>query len=97
MNNYYLLAELYRTLQALLPLARVGLLINLSLMVLSLAQSHNCRLATLVTVWPLGGKRDSLIQRARRWLANRHLSQQIYYSPIVEHVLSNWDGAELVL
>ena len=29
MNNYYLLAELYRTLQTLLPLARVGLLINL--------------------------------------------------------------------
>ena len=36
MNNYYLLADLYRILQTLLPLARVGLLINLSLMVLSL-------------------------------------------------------------
>ena len=54
-------------------------------------------MATLVTVWPLAGKRDSLIQRARRWLASRDLSQQIYYSPIIEHILSNWDGAELAL
>ena len=97
MNNYYLLSELYRTLQTLLPLARVGLLTNLSLMVLSLAQSHNCRLATLVTVWPLAGKRDSLIQRARRWLANRHLSQEIYYRPIISETISNWDGSEFAL
>ena len=66
-------------------------------MVSSLAQSHNCHLATLVLVWPVKGKRDSLIQRARRWLANRYLKPGVYYLPLVKHILDNWKGAEIAL
>jgi len=53
MNNYRLLAALRQHLTALLPLAAPPLLLNLALLVLSLAQSPNCHLATLATVLPL--------------------------------------------
>ena len=66
MSNFYLYFSLLKTLVQLLPAADAGRIINLTLMVLALSQSHNCHLATLVTVWPIFGKRESLIQRARR-------------------------------
>ena len=71
MSNFFLYLSLLKTLVGLLPAADAARLVNLTLMVLALSQSHNCRLATLVTVWPIFGKRESLIQRARRWLSNR--------------------------
>lgn len=64
MNNYQLLSELLNHLRPLLPLARSAILLNLALTVLSLAQSYDCHLATIVTVWPVKGKRNSLIQRS---------------------------------
>ena len=68
MNNDQLLAALVRHLTALLPLATSALLLNLALMVLGLAQSANCHLATLATILPIEANRENLIQRLRRWL-----------------------------
>lgn len=97
MNNYQLLSALLNHLQPLLPLAREAILLNLALTVLSLAQSHDCHLATLVTVWPVKVKRTSLIQRLRRWLLNRYLTPRVYYLPLAKHLLHNWQGAEIAL
>ncbi len=87
MNNFQLFLELLSHLKVLLPFSRPAVLFNLVLMVLSLAQSHNCHLGTLVLVWPVEGTRDSLIQRARRWLANRDLKPGAYYLPLAKHLL----------
>jgi len=97
MNNYDLFARLLPHLQALLPTAKAALLANLALMVLALAQSSNCHLATLATVLPLAGQRENLIQRLHRWLKSRALSQRVYYLPLLKHLLAHWQGAELTL
>lgn len=97
MGNFYLYFSLLKALVQLLPAADGARIINLTLMVLALSQSHNCHLATLVTVWPIFGKRESLIQRARRWLSNRYLNQRTYYIPLVKHILDNWEGSEIAL
>jgi len=97
MNNYDLFARLLPHRQALLPTAKAALLANLALMVLALAQSSNCHLATLATVLPLAGQRENLIQRLRRWLKSRALSQRVYYLPLLKHLLAHWQGAELTL
>jgi len=97
MNNYRLLAALRRHLTALLPLATPALLLNLALLVLSLAQSPNCHLATLATVLPLDADRDNLVQRLRRWLKTPALSWERYYRPLVRQFLAAWSGSELAL
>jgi len=89
MNNYDLFARLLPHLQALLPTAKAALLVNLALMVLALAQSSNCHLATLATVLPLAGQRENLIQRLHRWLKSRALSQRVYYLPLLKHLLAH--------
>jgi len=97
MNNYRLLAALRRHLTGLLPLAAPALLLNLALLVLSLAQSPNCHLSTLATVLPLAARRDNLIQRLRRWLKTPTLSWERYYRPLVRQFLVAWPGVELAL
>jgi hypothetical protein len=96
-NNYDLFASLLQHLQALLPTVKATLLANLALMVLALAQSADCHLAILATVLPLEGQRENLIQRLRRWLKSRALSQRVYYLPLLKHLLAHWHGAELAL
>jgi hypothetical protein len=97
MNTYRLLRALLRHLTPLLPQATKALLLNLALMVLALAQSPNCHLATLATVLPLQAQRENLIQRLRRWLATPTVDWQRYYRPLVKQFLAAWSGAELAL
>ncbi len=97
MNNYRLLVALRRRLTALLPLAAPALLLNLALLVLSLAQSPNCHLSTLATVLPRDARRDNLIQRLRRWLKTPTRSWARYYRPLVRQFLVAWPGVELAL
>src|SRR5690242_12671304 len=84
MNNSRLLTALLRHLTTLLPQTARALLLNLALMVLALAQSPNCHLATLATVLPLSAQRENLIQRLRRWLATPTVDWQRYYRPLVK-------------
>ena len=95
--NYLLFHDLLRNLQLVLILGYSASLVNLSLTVLSLAQSQNCHLATLTTVWPVEGKRESLVQRLRRWLISRNLKRGSYYNPLIEKILVGWKGVELPL
>ena len=97
MNNDQLLAALVRHLTALLPLATSALLLNLALMVLGLAQSANCHLATLATILPIEANRENLIQRLRRWLKTPSLSWERYYRPLASQFLATWPGVELAL
>jgi hypothetical protein len=97
MNTRRLLAALVRHLTALLPLATNALLLNLALMVLGLAQSPNCHLATLATILPIEGQRENLIQRLRRWLKTPSLSWERYYRPLARQFLANWQAVELAL
>jgi hypothetical protein len=97
MNNRQLLKLLLERLRLLLPAGKSASLVVLALLVLSLAQSPNCHLATLTTVWPVPGKRENLTQRLRRWLKNPGLHYQVYYAPLVRRLLANWQGAELPL
>jgi Transposase DDE domain len=97
MNNERLLTALLRHLKPRLPQAATALLLNLALMVLALAQSPNCHLATLATVLPLDGQRENLIQRLRRWLISPALTWQHYYRPLISQFLAAWPGAELAL
>jgi hypothetical protein len=97
MNNYHLYATLLEQLSILLPHGKAALIANLALMVLALAQSADCHLATLATVLPLEGQRENLIQRLRRWLKNRRLSQRVYYVPLVKYLFAHWQGDEVAL
>jgi len=97
MNNYRLLTALLAHLTRLLPRGVAALVVNLALIVLALAQSPNCHLATLATVLPLDGQRENLIQRLRRWLASAHVDWERYYRPLVEQFFAAWTGAEIAL
>jgi hypothetical protein len=97
MNTYRLLIALLRDLRALLPQAATALLLNLALLVLALAQSPNCHLATLATVLPLQAQRENLIQRLRRCLATPAVDWQPYYRPLVKQFFAAWTGAEIAL
>src|SRR5690349_1267388 len=97
MNNSRLLTALLRHLTTLLPQTARALLLNLALMVLALAQSPNCHLATLATVLRVCAQRENLIQRLRRWLATPTVDWQRYYRPLVKQFLAAWSGAELAL
>ena len=97
MNNQRLLTTVLRHLTLCLPKAATALLLNLALMVVALAQSPNCHLATLATVLPLEGQRENLIQRLRRWLSTPAVDWEHYYRPLVSQFLANWSGVELAL
>jgi hypothetical protein len=97
MNNERLLTALLRDLTPRLPKAATALLFNLALMVVALAQSSNCHLATLATVLPIEGQRENLIQRLRRWLKTPTLSWERYYRPLVRQFLATWPGVEIAL
>jgi len=97
MNTYRLLNALLRHLTALLPQAATALVLNLALIVLALAQSPNCHLATLATVLPLRAQRENLIQRLRRWLATPQVDWQRYYRPLIQQFFATWTGAEIAL
>jgi hypothetical protein len=97
MCNVQLYPQLLQQLTLLLPQARPALVANLALTVLALAQSRDCHLATLATVLPLEGKRENLIQRLRRWLKNPRLTQRVYYVPLIKHLFTHWEGAEVAL
>ena len=97
MNNYYLLTAVLRHLTPRLPKAATALLLNLALMVVALAQSPNCHLATLATVLPLSGQRENLRERLRRWLTTPAVDWERYYRPLVSQFLANWSGVELAL
>ncbi len=97
MDVYRLLAVVLRQLLRLLPRGTPPLVLNLALMVVALAQSPNCHLATLATVLPLDGQRENLIQRLRRWLLSPRLDWERYYRPLIAHFFAAWDGAEVAL
>ena len=95
MDAYRLLGVVFRQLLRLLPRGTPPLVLNLALMVVGLAQSSNCHLATLATVLPLEGQRENLIQRLHRWLMSPHLDWERYYRPLIQHFFAAWDGAEV--
>src|SRR5439155_22148630 len=97
MNNYRLLTALLRHLRPCLPKAATALLLNLALIVLALAQSPNCHLATLATVLPLSAQRENLIQRLRRFLTTPAVNWERYYRPLVSQFMAAWQGVELAL
>jgi hypothetical protein len=97
MNTCRLLAVVLRHLLRLLPRGAFPLVFNLALMVVALAQSSSCHLATLATVLPIDGQRENLIQRLRRWLASPHLDWERYYQPLIEQFFASWSGAEVAL
>lgn len=97
MNNRRLFNLLLTQLRLLLPAGKLTHVATLALLVLSLAQSSDCHLATLTTVWPVPGKRENLIQRLRRWLKNPKLHYRVYYAPLARRVLTNLNGVELPL
>lgn len=97
MNNKRLLTALLCHLSPRLPKATTALLLNLALMIVALAQSPNCHLATLATVLPIEGQRENLIQRLRRWLKTPTLSWERYYRPLVGQFLATWQGVEIAL
>ena len=70
---------------------------NQALVTLALAYSSDCHLPTLATRLPVPGKRENLVQRIRRWLANLAVTQQHCYMPLVRHLLARWSGAEVGL
>ena len=74
MTSIHLLATLLHHLHALVPALPPALRLNLALLMLALAQSPNCHLATLATVLPVEAQRENLIQRLRRWLSTRTLT-----------------------
>lgn len=97
MTTVHLLATLLHHLSPLVPALPPALRLNLALLVLALAQSPNCHLATLATVLPIPGQRENLIQRLRRWLSTRLLTWRTVYHPMAKQLLANWQGAEIAL
>jgi hypothetical protein len=97
MTTIHLLATLLHHLHPLVPALPAALRLNLALLMLALAQSPNCHLATLATVLPVEAQRDNLIQRLRRWLSTRTLTWRTVYHPMAKQLLANWQGAEIAL
>ena len=97
MTSIHLLATLLHHLHALVPALPPALRLNLALLMLALAQSPNCHLATLATVLPVEAQRENLIQRLRRWLSTRTLTWRTVYHPMAKQLLANWQGAEIAL
>lgn len=97
MSTFRLLSVVVRQLLRILPRGAFPLVFNLGLLVVALAQSSNCHLATLATVLPLDGQRENLIQRLRRWLASPHLDWERYYQPFIVQYFASWGGAEVAL
>lgn len=97
MSACRLLAVVLRQLLRLLPRGAFPLVFNLALMVVALAQSSSCHLATLATILPIDGQRENLIQRLRRWLAHPQLDWERYYRPLIEHFFASWSGVEVAL
>jgi hypothetical protein len=63
--------------------------VNLALVILVLAQSSNCHLATLATVLPVEGQPENLIQRLSRWLSTSSLNWRTVYHPLAKQLLAN--------
>lgn len=97
MSTRHLLAALLHHLHGLLPALPTALRTNLALVILALAQSSNCHLATIATVLPVEGQRENRIQRLRRWLSTPSLSWRTVYHPLAKQLLANWQGEELAL
>jgi hypothetical protein len=97
MGTYRILIVVFRQLLRLLPRGALPLVFNLALMVVALAQSPTCHLATLAAVLPIDGQRENLIQRLRRWLASPHLDWERYYRPLIAAFFGQWNGAEVAL
>lgn len=80
-----------------LPDASVPQVRNQALVTLALAYSPNCHLATLATLLPVPGQRESLVQRIRRWLDSQAVTLQHCYMPLVRHLFTHWPGVEVGL
>lgn len=70
---------------------------NLALLCQGLAFSPNCRLGTLALYLPVESDRDSLVERLRRLLKHRRVSQLCSYAPLLRLVFANWAGCEVPL
>ncbi len=70
---------------------------NLALLTQSLVFSPNCHLANLALNYPITGRRESLVNRASRFLDNQHLAQDVHYFPLVKALLSRWTDREINL
>jgi hypothetical protein len=62
-----------------------------------MAHSPNCHLATLANRLAVPGQRENLVQRIRRWLDNRAITQARCYMPLVYELFQTWSGVELGL
>jgi len=70
---------------------------NLALLCQALAMSPNCRLGTLALYMPIESDRDSLVERLRRLLKSRTVSQLQWYPPLLRLIFAQWDGCEVPL
>lgn len=84
-------------LRAIVPMVSKPQRENLALLVLALAQSPDCHLATLATVLPVEAQRESLVQRLRRFLDNKCMPRTRCYDSLVRHLFAHWQGAEAAL
>jgi len=97
MNSVHLQQKLLQHLQSIGFTISQPQLVNLSLWVQALAVSSDCHLTTLALSMPIGGRRENLIQRLRRFLKNPQLSWQRSYGPLVGHLFAHWQGREVAL
>ena len=70
---------------------------NLAWLCQSLAYSPDCHLATLALHIPLQGRRESLIERERRYLKNAHVQVARCYEPWLRNLLTHWPSCECCL
>ncbi len=89
--------KLARKLQKRLPYASKPQVENLALLTQALVFSPDCHLANLALAYPVLGRRESLVNRAVRFLDNSHLQRRVHYMPLVKTLFSRWTDREVNL
>ena len=93
----YLYRNLTNELRQRLPAASKPQVRNLALLTQALVFSENCHLPNLALQLPIGGRRDSLIQRLVRFLDNCRVGWRVHYLPLVADLLAHWPDQEINL
>lgn len=97
MNSVHLQKALVQELQAVGVRLSHPQVVNLALWSQGLATSHDCHLTNLALHLPLTGKRQSVVQRLRRFVLQRPLSWGRGYGQVVRHLFAHWQGREVAL
>lgn len=70
---------------------------NLAWLVVTLYLAGSCQLTRLADRWPIGGSKDSRVQRLRRFLMNREIAVREWYAPTAQALLTSWGNARIIL